>query len=103
MISKQQKEQKTEELELSTAVKREIRHLRLSRETINLFHEGLLNQAEESLKIAELSYKQGEISLIDYLDSQRTYYSILKDYQLSLFDWNIKIAALEKAVGGELK
>jgi cobalt-zinc-cadmium efflux system outer membrane protein len=77
--------------------------LRLSEHSLQIFHQGLLKQAEESLKIAEISYTQGEISLIDYLDSQRTYHSILNDYQESLFRWNADRAALEKAIGDEIK
>ena len=90
-------------MEISTEVKARLNEQRLSEQTIQLFHEGLLKQAEESLKISAESYKQGEISLIDYLDSQRTYNSILKDYQDSLFAWNANKAALEKATGEELK
>lgn len=90
-------------MEISTEVKSRLNEQRLSEQTIQLFHEGLLKQAEESLKISAESYKQGEISLIDYLDSQRTYNSILKDYQDSLYAWNTNRAALEKATGEEIK
>ncbi len=90
-------------MEISTEVKARLNEQRLSEQTIQLFHEGLLKQAEESLKISAESYKQGEISLIDYLDSQRTYNSILKDYQDSLYTWNANKAALEKATGEEIK
>jgi len=90
-------------MEISTEIKTRLNEQRLSEQTIQLFHEGLLKQAEESLKISAESYKQGEISLIDYLDSQRTYNSILKDYQDSLYAWNANKAALEKAIGEEIK
>jgi outer membrane protein TolC len=90
-------------LEISTEIKSRVNRLRLSELSLQIFHRGLLKQAEESLKIAEISYAQGEISLIDYLDSQRTYHSILNDYQESLFRWNADKAALEKAIGEEIK
>ena len=98
---KKREELKALKMELSTLVKAGLDQLRLSERTLKIYHEGLLNQAEESLKIAEVSYKQGEISLVDYLDSQRTYNSILKDYQQSLYNWNVDKAALEKAIGKE--
>jgi cobalt-zinc-cadmium efflux system outer membrane protein len=100
---KQSEELRALKMEITTEVKVKLNQLRLSEQSINIFHTGLLKQAEESLKISEVSYKQGEISLIDYLDSQRTYYSILKDYQESLFAWNADKAALEKATGGDIK
>ena len=91
------------QLEIATEVKSMINQLKLSDQSLQIFHQGLLQQAEESLKIAEVSYTQGEISLIDYLDSQRTYFSILNDYQDSLYRWNADKAALEKAIGEEIR
>jgi len=89
--------------EVITEVRSKLKQLQLSTETLELFSSGLLTQAAESLKIAELSYKEGEISLIDYLDSQRTYNSIFLDFQEALFMWQVDKAALEKAVGEEIK
>lgn len=99
LYQKQNHELKALKMEIVTEVKSRLNEQRYSEQTIRIFHEGLLKQAEESLKISEQSYKQGEISLLDYLDSQRTYTSIIKDYQESLYTWNITQAALEKAIG----
>jgi outer membrane protein TolC len=90
-------------METAADVKAMINQLNLSEQSLQIFHQGLLEQAEQSLKIAEISYTQGEISLIDYLDSQRTYFSILNDYQDSLYRWNTDKAALEKAIGEKIK
>ena len=90
-------------MEMSTQVKSRINRLRLSEQNLQIFHQGLLQQAEQSLKISEVSYTQGEISLIEYLDSQRTYFNILNDYQDSLYRWNADRAALEMAVGEDIK
>ena len=90
-------------MELSTDIKTKLSRVKLSQQTLKLFISGLLKQAEESLKISQVSYKEGEISLIDFLDSQRTYFSIIKDYHQALFTWNADKAALERAIGEELK
>jgi len=100
---KEEDELRALQMELTTEIKSMLNQLRLSEQNLKIFHQGLLKQAEESLKISEVSYTQGEISLIDYLDSQRTYFSILNDYQDSLFNWNADMAALEKAIGEGLK
>lgn len=91
------------QLDLSTEIAVRMGNLELSAERIEIFQEGLLNQAEMSLKLSETSYRQGEISLLEYLDAQRTYYSILNDYQDSLYNWNLDRAALQKAVGEEIR
>lgn len=90
-------------LDLSTEIAVRMGNLELSTERIEIFQEGLLNQAEVSLQLSETSYRQGEISLLEYLDAQRTYYSILNDYQESLYNWNLDRAALQKAVGEDIR
>lgn len=99
----QSQELKALQMELSNQVKTKIDRLRLSEQSILLFEEALLKQAQESMRISDLSYHHGEISLIEFLDTQRTYYSILKDFQESLLRWNLDKIALERAVGEELK
>jgi len=91
------------EIELANQIRSKINRLKLSGETIKLFEEALLKQAHESLRISRLSYSHGEISLIEFMDTQRSYYSILSDYQESLLKWNLDKVTLEKALGGELK
>lgn len=103
LLHMEEEELRALRMEVTARVKSWLYQLKLSEQSLQIFHEGLLKQAEESLKIAEVSYTQGEISLIDYLDSQRTYYSIQNDYQDSLYQWNADKAALEKAIGEEIK
>ncbi len=71
-----------------------------ARRTIQLFQEGLLAEADASMRIAETSYRQGEVSFVEYLDARRTYQSIQIEYQQALFDWNRQRAALDRAAGG---
>lgn len=99
---KQHTELRALKMELSTEIKAQWDRVELDEQTLQIFITGLLKQAEASLKISEISYKEGEISLIDFLDSQRTYYSIHEDYYQALFTWNADKAALEKAVGETL-
>lgn len=75
-------------------------HLRLYRQTLALFEDGLLEEAETSMEIAETSYRQGEISFLDYLDARRTFHSIQMQRQQALYDWHVERAALERAAGG---
>jgi len=103
LVRQQEDELKALNLEITAEVKSKLSKLHLSEQTLNLFHTGLIKQAEESLKISEVSYREGEISLIDYLDSQRTFFSIMFDYQDSLFTWNLDKAALEKTIGEDIK
>jgi cobalt-zinc-cadmium efflux system outer membrane protein len=90
-------------LELANEIRAAARRVRLAERTLSIFTTALLRQVGESLDIAEVSYREGEISLLDFLDSQRTYNSIQGDYHQALFDWNAAMAALEKAVGETIR
>lgn len=90
-------------LELAREIRAAVRRVRLAQKTLSTYTTALLRQVEESLEIAEVSYREGEISLLDFLDSQRTYYSVRGDYFLALFNWNAEMAALEKAAGARIQ
>ncbi len=75
-------------------------HLLLHRQTLQLFQEGLLGEAEASMEIAETSYREGEVSFVEYLDALRTYQSIQIEFQQALYDWNRELAELDLAAGG---
>ncbi len=87
-------------LELEAQMLIHLNHLRVNRRTLQLFQEGLLQEAETSMEIADTSYREGEISLVEYLDARRTYHSIQIQYFEALHDWNVERAALDLAAGG---
>jgi cobalt-zinc-cadmium efflux system outer membrane protein len=75
-------------------------HLLLHQRTLQLFREGLLEEADTSMEIAETSYREGEISFVEYLDARRTYRSIQIEFHQALYDWNRELTELDRAVGG---
>lgn len=87
-------------LELEAQLMIHHNHLSLTRRTLRLFEEGLLREAEASMEIAEVSYRAGEISFMEYLDARRTNHSIQIQRQQALYDWNVERAALDRAAGG---
>jgi len=87
-------------LQLETQLMIHHNHLLFHRQTLELFREGLLEEADVSMSIAETSYREGEISLVEYLDARRTFQSIQIEYQQALYDWNREMAELDRAVGG---
>jgi cobalt-zinc-cadmium efflux system outer membrane protein len=93
-------EQEGIRLDLEAALMIHHNHLLIHQRTLQLFQDGLLEEAEMSMEIAESSYREGEISLIEYLDARRTYQSIQIEYQQALFDWNRELAELDRAAGG---
>lgn len=102
-LAKEQQELAALQLEISLKVRLQLRRLQLVAKSIQLFQENILKMAQESLHLSSVSYQEGEIALIDYLDAQRTYYSVLNDYFEQLYQWQLEKIALEKIIGEELQ
>ncbi|HCC68295.1 MAG TPA: hypothetical protein DEP99_00175 [Nitrospiraceae bacterium] len=88
-------------VELAKSITVEYQNYTMALDQIEVFEKGLLGQAEEALRIADFSYRQGEYSLLDYLDAQRVYRSIVIEYFQALFELEASLATLER-VAGEL-
>jgi Outer membrane protein len=69
---------------------------------IEVFEKGLLKQAQEALRIAQFSFQQGAVSLLEVLDAQRVQQQILFDYARARFELSIALTRLERAAGGLL-
>ncbi len=69
---------------------------------IQLFQEEILVEAQEAYRIAIRSYEEGEIGNLELLEGQRTLMEVNLSYADALFEYNMALAELEKAVGGGL-
>jgi outer membrane protein, heavy metal efflux system len=88
--------------ELGRAVYQHYQDVRTTAELIDVFDKGLLNQAQEALRLARFSFQQGASSLLDVLDAQRVQRQILLDYAEARHALSVSLARLEQAVGGAL-
>jgi cobalt-zinc-cadmium efflux system outer membrane protein len=66
---------------------------------INTYQEGLLKQARESVRIARVSFKYGETSLLQVIDAQRVYWDTLIGYAQVRLDLSIALTKLERSLG----
>lgn len=66
---------------------------------ITTYEEGLLRQARESVRIARVSFKYGESSLLQVIDAQRVYWDTLVGYAQSRLDLSIALTKLERSLG----
>ncbi len=69
---------------------------------IQLMEDEILAQAEEVYEMYVFSYQEGEIGGIELIQAQQTLSEARKAYADSLYDYDIAIASLEKAVGRAL-
>ncbi|MDE3050399.1 MAG: TolC family protein, partial [Nitrospirota bacterium] len=86
--------------EITQAITQHAQDVRTANEQLQVFETGLLKQAEQTLRVARVSFQQGAASLLDLLDSQRVYRQTLLEYVQARADLSIALARLERAVGG---
>ncbi len=70
-----------------------------NQQIVQLYLSGYLKQAQDSRDISEYAYKRGAASLLDYLDSERSYRATQLAYRQALANYLLSIEQLKQAVG----
>jgi cobalt-zinc-cadmium efflux system outer membrane protein len=73
--------------------------LRSNDEVVQLYMSGYLKQAQDSRDISEYAYKRGAASLLDYLDSERSYRATQLAYRQALASYMTALVQLKQAMG----
>lgn len=63
------------------------------------FETGILSQAEQLLKLTLEGYEQGALTLLDFLEAQRSFRITKTDYALALRNYRQAAAQLDRVVG----
>jgi len=74
----------------------------IAQQQVAAFEHGLLSQSESVLKTAEAAYRFGERGILDYLDAQRTFRSVRKDYLTARYDYISAMLETERLLGSEI-
>jgi cobalt-zinc-cadmium efflux system outer membrane protein len=73
--------------------------LRSNDQIVQLYRGGYVDQARQSRDISEYAYKRGAASLLDYLDSERTYRANQLAYRQALASYMTALEQMRQAVG----
>jgi cobalt-zinc-cadmium efflux system outer membrane protein len=73
--------------------------LRTSEQIVQLYQGGYVDQAVKSREISEYAYKRGAVSLLDYLDAERTYRANQLAYRQALATYMSTLEQVRQAVG----
>jgi cobalt-zinc-cadmium efflux system outer membrane protein len=73
--------------------------MRTSEQIVQLYQGGYVDQAKKSRDISEYAYKRGAASLLDYLDSERTYRANQLAYRQALATYMTALEQMRQAVG----
>ena len=85
--------------QVSTDVVQAYENLRTNDEIIQLYQGGYVDQAKQSRDISEYAYRKGAASLLDYLDSERTYRANQLAYRQALANYMLALEQMREAVG----
>ncbi len=77
--------------------------IKTSEHLIQVYKDGILPQAEQSLAAARIGYQAGKADFLNLIDSERTLRDFQLEYYEALTQYEQSIAKLERVVGGELK
>lgn len=91
-----------QELTLTRDVDSAYQRYLIAQQQVNTFESNLLSQAESVLKVVEAAYRYGERGILEYLDAQRTYRFVKKDYLTARHDYIVAILEIEQLLGIEL-
>ncbi|MGA9353181.1 MAG: TolC family protein [Terriglobales bacterium] len=94
----QQQEQSASDTVLSD-VANAYEAVRSNDEVVQLYTSGYLKEAQDSRDISEYAYKRGAASLLDFLDSERSYRSVQLAYRQVLAAYMTALEQLKEAEG----
>ncbi|MGE0470591.1 MAG: TolC family protein [Nitrospira sp.] len=85
--------------ELVAAITESVEEAHAAQDRIGVFEKGLLKQAEETLRIARISFQQGAASLLEFIDAQRVHRQMLLEYTQAQASFSVEMARLERWTG----
>jgi cobalt-zinc-cadmium efflux system outer membrane protein len=99
VITQSQEQQNEAAQQVITDVVDAYQALHSNDQIIHLYRGGYVEQAQKSRDITEYAYKKGAASLLDFLDSERTYRANQLAYRQALASYMTALEQMRQAVG----
>lgn len=98
-ITQAQEQERFASGQVLTDVRDAFEGLRANDKIVSLYRSGYLDQAEQSRNISEYAYRHGAASLLDYLDTERSYRATQLAYRQALATYLLALEQLREAAG----
>jgi outer membrane protein TolC len=82
-------------------IQRMAAEIRSLEKEIETFKGAVLEEGRQNLELSEKLYKEGEVPLVVFLDSQNSFFEVQERYYEAMSEWNILKAELEALLGGD--
>ena len=98
-ITQAEEQEKYASGQVLTDVRDAYESLRADDQIVTLYRSGYLDQAQQSRDISDYAYRHGAASLLDFLDSERSYRATQLGYRQALASYLLALEQLREAVG----
>jgi cobalt-zinc-cadmium efflux system outer membrane protein len=98
-ITQAQEQEKATKGQALTDVRDAYEGLRVSDRIVQLYRSGYLEVAQKDRDIAEYAYQRGAVSLLDFLDAERSYRATQLAYRQALASYLLALEQIRQAVG----
>ncbi len=98
-IAQSQNQEKAANGQVMTDVRDAYENLQTSDHIVQLYRSGYLERAQKDRDISEYAYQRGAVSLLDFLDAERSYRATQLAYRQALASWLLSVEQLRQAVG----
>jgi cobalt-zinc-cadmium efflux system outer membrane protein len=99
VITQSQEQEKAANNQVMTDVRDAYENLQTTDKIVQLYLSGYLDRAQKDRDISEYAYQRGAVSLLDFLDAERSYRATQLAYRQSLASWIMAVEQLREAVG----
>ncbi len=99
VITQSQEQEKAENNQVMTDVRDAYENLQTTDKIVQLYRSGYLDRAQKDRDISEYAYQRGAVSLLDFLDAERSYRATQLAYRQALASWLLAVEQLREAVG----
>jgi cobalt-zinc-cadmium efflux system outer membrane protein len=99
VITQTQEQEKATNNQVMTDVRDAYENLQTNDLIVHLYLSGYLDRAQKDRDISEYAYQRGAVSLLDFLDAERSYRAIQLAYRQALASWLMAVEQLREAVG----
>lgn len=87
---------------LLSDIYRKLSHIRILESEISTFNDTILTLGQKSVALSKTMYQSGEISLINHLDVQNSFFNTMARYYQAISEWKALKAELATLLGEEL-
>ena len=96
LLSRSRSEEAGQQLVLLQALEGAYREYEIARTQVNALENGILREAESTMKVAEAAYRFGERGILEYLDAQRVFRAARNELIAARYELQLAVIEIER-------